>query len=112
MKDQIKVGDEFLLNSDSKITARITAIGESRLLALKMYPHMQCHEYDYLIESFLKNYTLKKPEPKLKKLVAWLSVENGVITDISTEDDKVFCNKDRYIKKEIIIKDGDLFVED
>lgn len=107
MKDEIKVG-QIWIGEISKEEKEVLFVGKERVMYRVLSNE---NEGTRTIEDFTEFHTIKKPEPTLKKLVAWVSVENGMVNDISTEDDTVFCNKDRYIKKELIVKDGSLYVD-
>lgn len=67
-------------------------------------------EFSDSISDFLKSATLKKPEPKLTKLVGWAHKSNSDDVVISGDNDKDLINI--RIKKQIIVKDDQLYVVD
>lgn len=61
------------------------------------------------IEDFLNTHTLKKPEPKLTKLVAWVEVNNKhiiILPEISPNPIALGMHS----KKQIIIKGDQLYI--
>lgn len=100
MSEQIKVGDVWVGN--------LTKVEREVFFAGSRYIITDCpHEDLWEIKGFLDNHTLKKPEPVLKKLAAWAKDSNREL--VIDFEDAGYGNA--WTKKEIIIKDGALFVE-
>lgn len=109
MKDQIKVGDVWVDKNDSSIHREILMVTD---ISVFYRNSKNNHEYAYSFSDFLACNTLKKPEAKLRKLVAWTYEENDEYTRSASinMEDASFSSK--WTKKEIIIKDGALYVEE
>ena len=97
MKDEFKIGDIVIGVYDKK-DYKIEYIGKEVVC-------FSCGGYAP-IEALGRGYTLKKPEPTLKKLVAW--VDN--FGKIWVDHENAFTDT-AWTKKELIVKDGSLYVD-
>lgn len=108
MKEKLEVGQVWI-GKTTKVKKQILAIGESAIFFKALN---SLNEDVYSKDCFIDDHTLKKPEPKLTKLVAWVSSSSGMVNSICFENDPVFKNNINFIAKPIIIKDGELFVSE
>jgi hypothetical protein len=102
MKEKLEVGQVWIANLD-KEECIIKCVGNDIVI-------FEDGERE-VIDLLHLEYTLKKPEPKLIKLVAWVGKYDQSDVVISTSD-AVDMNEDHRIAKPIIIKDGELFVSE
>lgn len=103
MKDvKLEIG-QIWIGKTTKAEKQILAIGDSAIFFKALN---SLNEDVYSKDCFIDDHTLKKPEQKLKKLVLW--VRDGAFVSIGFDD----IDSGQWKKKPIIIKDGELFVED
>ena len=104
MKDEIKIGQVWFRKDILSTEIKIAFVGKDIVV------------YDYLngesegsctLKSLLYYYSPKKPEPTLKRLVAWVDPETNIV-DVDFEDS---VHNENWTKKELIVKDGSLYVD-
>jgi hypothetical protein len=104
MKDEIKIGDIFEDNFDHEEVEIVFKTKDNVIYRVLDGNYERFSK----IDAFLKLFSIKKPEPELKKLVAW--VNNDGHFCCMTFDDKYKADSN-WTKKEIIIKDGVVYVD-
>ena len=104
MSDKLEVGQVWVHKS-CKEEKEILFIGEEKVFYLN-----KSLKSELILEKnkFMQTHTLKKPEPKLVKLVAFIDKKDGELCFIEKEN----CESSGKIKKQIIIKDNELFIEE
>lgn len=104
MKDVIKVGQVWTSIFDKSEITVLYLTNKSVVYVSSKYNN----ESIMMFENFNFNFTLKRPEPTFKKLVLWNDKYSNII-DVEDLEQGISGN---WIKKEIIVKDGSLYVVD
>ena len=101
MKDEIRVGGIYV-DSESKTERKVLFVGEY-IVFTKTFNQ----EESWAKFTFIRRHALKKPEPTLKKLVVLVN-KKGKLPTLCFEDHR---HGSDWTKKELIVKNGSLYVD-